>query len=182
MKPVGYLLNKKEGVTGDTGLFYDYILAENGVFIRAQNPLLKATLCISPVEIRGLSPLSEEIELAHGKMPQALYDLAVSTFIVNSSLEQFLAVTWEDRYRLRIPTQSREAARVRYEHLPSTVLDIHSHGVMDAFFSGDDNEDEQGLGLYMVVGRLDTLIPEVKIRLGVYGNFAPVTAEEIFDE
>jgi len=181
VKPVGYLLNTEEGLTGDAGLYYDYIFARTGVFIRARNPLLKVTLCISPAEIRGLRPLDEEIELTHGKIPHALYDLAISALMVNSSLEQYLAVTWDGQYHLTIPTQDREPAKVRYERLGSTIMDIHSHGAMRAFFSYDDNADEQGLCLDMVVGRLNTLIPDVEIRLGVYGYFAPVTTEDIFD-
>ena len=174
-------MNTKEGLTGDAGLYYDFIFARTGVFIRARNPLLKAALCISPAEIRGLAPLDEEIELTHGKIHHALYDLAISTLMVNRSLEQYLAVTWEGRYHLTTPTQTREPASVRYERVGSTILDIHSHGTMRAFFSAADDADEQGLCLYMVVGRLDTFLPEVEMRLGVYGYFAPVTESEIFD-
>lgn len=181
MELAGYLLNTRGGLTGEAGIFYDYIFAGNGLFVRAQNPLLRVTACISPVKIRGLAPLEEELVLTHGKIPRALYDLAVSTFIVNSSWEQYLAVTWEDQYHLRIPSQARDSASVRYDILPSTILDIHSHGTMDAFFSGTDDEDEQGLRLYMVVGRLDTLLPGVEIRLGVYGYFVPINFWEILD-
>jgi PRTRC genetic system protein A len=59
-------------------------------------------------------------------------------------------------------------------------MDIHSHGGGSAWFSTTDNTDEQGLRFYMVVGKLDTLLPEVEIRLGVYGYFAPVSVEEVF--
>ncbi len=181
MKPAGYLLNTKEGLTGEAGLYYDYIFARTGVFIRARNPLLRATLCISPAEIRGLAPLYEKIELVHGKIPRALYDLAISALVASCPLERYLAVTWEGRYRLINPEQSREPAEVKYERVSSTIMDIHGHGTMGAFFSAADDADEQGLRLYMVVGRLDTLIPEVEMRLGVYGSFAPVTMEDIFD-
>jgi len=44
-----------------------------------------------------------------------------------------------------------------------------------------DNRDEQGLGLYAVAGSLDRLIPEVNMRIGVYGYFAPVKFSEVFD-
>ena len=181
MRPVGYLLNKREGLEGEPGLFYDYILAEDGLFIRAENPLIKGTLCISPVEIRGLSPLKESIELTHGKIPRHLYDLSVSILMAGSDREQYLAVTWENEYRLRMPGQDRNGASVKYETLPTSVMDIHSHGHMKAWFSGTDNTDEQGLRLYMVVGRLDTLLPEVELRLGVYGYFIPLSVEDVFD-
>ena len=181
MKPVGYLLNKREGLAGEAGLFYDYIVSENGLFIRAENPLLKVTVCISDVEIRALSPFKENVELAHGKIPGAFYNLALSIMMASSDREQYLAVTWEDRYHLRLPAQERNSASVSYERLPSAVLDIHSHGNMKAFFSITDDADEQGLRLDMVAGRLDTLLPDVEIRLGVYGYFIPLSVEEVFD-
>ena len=181
MRPVGYLLNKREGLEGEPGLFYDYILAEDGLFIRAENPLIKGALGISPVEIKGLRPFEERIELVHGKIPRCLYNLSVSILMASSDREQYLAITWENEYRLRMPGQERNGASVKYETLPSSVMDIHSHGHMKAFFSFTDDRDEQGLRLYMVVGRLDTLMPEVEIRLGVYGYFVPLCVEEVFD-
>ena len=181
MRPVGYLLNKTEGLGGEPGLFYDYILAENGLFIRARNPLIQGIFCISPVEIRGLHPIEERIDLVHGKIPRHLYDLSLSVLIASSDREQYLAITWEDEYRLKIPWQDRNGASVKYVHLPSSVMDIHSHGRMDAFFSTTDDRDERGLRLYMVVGRLDTLLPEVELRLGVYGYFVPLAIEDVFD-
>lgn len=181
MRPVGYLLHTREGLDGEAGLFYDYIVAEEGLFIRAQNPLIRATICISPAEIRGLAPLNERVELVHGKIPRFLYDLALSLSMASSEKEQYLAITWEDEYRLRIPSQERAETSVKYENLPASVMDIHSHGGGSAWFSGTDNIDMQGLRLDMVVGKLNTLLPEVEIRLGVYGYFAPVNTGEIFD-
>jgi PRTRC genetic system protein A len=180
MRPVGYLVNREKGPADEPGLFYDYILAGNGLFVRAQSFLLKATVCIAPTSIRGLLPLEEKVELAQGRIPRRLYDLALSILMAESYHERYLAVTWEGEYRLRSPLQESGEGGVKYEVLPSTVLDIHSHGTMRAFFSGTDNSDEQGLGLYMVVGRLDTMLPEVEVRTGVYGYFAHLKVEDVF--
>ena len=181
MKLAGYLLNKRAGIEGETGLFYDYILAENGLFVRAQNPLIKAIVCISPAEIKGLLPLEEQVELTHGKIPRRLYDLSISVLMAGSDREQYLAIIWENDYCLRMPAQERNGASVKYESLPSSVMDIHSHGRMEAFFSSTDDSDEKGLRLYMVVGRLDTLLPAVELRIGVYGYFASLPVAEVFD-
>jgi PRTRC genetic system protein A len=180
VRPVGYLLNASGGLNGEPGLFYDYILAGNGLFLRGAAPLLKATILLSPARVRGLPPLDEQMELTHGKIPGRLYDLSLSIFMARNNEEQYLAITWEDEYRLRMPAQERCKASVKYENLPSSVMDIHSHHRMPARFSPQDNTDEQGLRLYMLVGRLDTLLPEVKIRLGVYGYFASLSIEDVF--
>ena len=177
---VGYLLNTERGQEGEPGLFYDYILAGNGLFVRAKSPLLQATVHIAYAPVRGLLPLEERVELPMGSIPHYIYNLALSVFCSNRYQEHYVAVTWEGQYRLRVPSQEPTECGVRYERLPSTVLDIHSHGAMRPFFSGTDDQDEQGLRLYMVVGRLDTLVPEIEMRVGVYGYFAPVQFEEVF--
>ena len=180
MRPIGYLLNTKEGPEGEPGLFYDYILAGNGLFVRARSPLLGATVLITPAEVRGLLPLEEKVELTQGRIPWMLYDLAVSVLAAEPNRERYLAVTWEGKYHLKVPSQEGTAGGVEYERLPNTVLDIHSHGTMRAFFSGTDDRDEQGFRIYMVMGRFDTLLPDVEIRVGVYGYFAPLVLHEVF--
>jgi hypothetical protein len=48
---------------------------------------------------------------------------------------------------------------------------------MAAFFSPTDDRDEGGFRFYAVIGRLLTR-PELRLRLGMYGDFweVPVTA------
>jgi PRTRC genetic system protein A len=181
MQKVGYLVNTDAGPTGEKGIFYDYILAGNGVFVRAENALIKATISISePVTIRGLPPLQQSVELKHGRIPGHLYELALSVFIADPRREQIVVVVWDGEYHLRVPVQQGTECSVHYETLPATVAEIHSHGMMSAFFSGTDNQNEKGLCLYGVVGNLDRLIPEINMRIGVYGYFEPLNFSEVF--
>ena len=76
-KPVGYLTNSLTGINGELGVFYNYILATDGIYLKAKNTHLAATVCIAPCEIRGLAPLKEDIELLHGKIPLYLLNLAL---------------------------------------------------------------------------------------------------------
>ena len=180
-KPVGYLANSLTGIKGEPGVFYDYVLAAGGIYLRAKNSQLAVTVCIASQEIRGLSPLNEDIQLLHGKIPLYLLNLALSVLIVKPDIEQYLAITWESGYTVKITSQQATAASVTYETLPDTVLDIHSHtdGV-PAQFSPTDNRDEQGFRLYAVVGDLRNLCPTVELRLGVYDYFLPLSRDEVF--
>ena len=180
MKPVGYLINKDESLAGERGIFYDYILAGNGLYIHAANAHLDATVPIAYAQVRGLAPLERRVTLRHGRIPWPLYHLAYSLFLTDRHRERYVAIVWQDGYHLKVPEQEREPASVRYFTESSVVMDIHSHGTMSAWFSGVDNRDEQGLRLYMVVGRLDMLIPEMELRVGVYGYFAPMETREVF--
>lgn len=181
MRPVGYLINKPEGPEGTPGSFYTYWLAGNGIFVDASSPYLNARVRIAGTPVRGLMPLESRLELKNGPIPRRLWDFALSMFMTDITREKCLAVVREDgAYRIRQPAQEGGAARIEYARVPNAVLDIHSHGTMTAFFSSTDDRDEQAFRLYMVAGRLDRLIPETKIRVGVYGYFAPVRFNEIF--
>ena len=92
-KPVGYLTNSLTGLEGEPGVFYDYILAVGGIYLRAKNAHLKATICISPCEIRGLAPLKEDIQLLHGRIPLCLLNIALSNMVANPDIEQYMAIT-----------------------------------------------------------------------------------------
>ena len=105
MNKAGYLFNTDSGPVGERGIFYDYILAGNGVFIRAENSLIKATVAIAEASIRGLQPLQEKVELSHWRIPQYIYNLALSTLMINPYREQLVAVVWDGSYRLKLPTQ-----------------------------------------------------------------------------
>ena len=180
MRQVGYLNNTEGGLVGEPGLYYYYIMAGNGLFIRAKSPLLQATVQIAESRVRGLLPLVGKVELLKGRIPQYLYNLAFSVLLLDRTQECYLAVTWDGGYLLKEPRQDATSSEVSYERLPSTILDIHSHGCIRAFFSITDDQDEQGLRLYMVAGRLDTLIPDLKMRVGVYGYFSPIKFEDVF--
>jgi hypothetical protein len=180
-KPVNYLINSLTGLEGEPGVFYDYVLAADGLYLRAKNAHLAATVCIAPQGIRGLAPLKEEIHLLHGKIPLYFLKLALSILCLKPDIEQYLAVTWQGNYTLSVPSQIQTAVSVTYETLPGAVLDIHSHvGGVPAHFSGIDNRDEQGLCLYAVVGDLRNLCPTIELRLGIYGYFMPLGKEDIF--
>ncbi len=179
--PAGYLINTKEGLQGEHGFIYDYIMAGNGLFIQAKSPLIEAIINISPVIVRGLPIIKERVELVHGKVPWHLYDLALSLLYLNPWNESYVAITWEgSNYSVKRPNQTRGEAKVEYETLPNTIIDVHSHGTMEAFSSLQDDIDEQGLKLYMVVGKTNTLVPEVELRCGVYGYFSPMDKEGVF--
>ena len=61
------------------------------------------------------------------------------------------------------------------------VAEFHSHGGHSAFFSAIDDRDEQGFRIYGVVGRLDSPTPELTLRVGIYGHFAPLDWSQVFD-
>ncbi len=179
MIPVGYLTNQMDGLHGSRGEYYDYLLGKNGLFIEARSPLLSVRVPVAAAEVRGLNPVEPKVDLQHGLIPNHLWQLALNLMLSNAHQETYLAVTWEGEYRLRLPDQEQGNIAVKYSTIPSTVLDLHSHSEMRAFFSGADDRDEQGLQLYGVVGKL-TGHTEVLFRVGAYGYFSMLSWYQVF--
>jgi len=179
-RQVGYLINYPEGLTGERGIFYNYITGSNGVFIEAESPLVSARIPIADCEFRGLAPVEKKIGLLYGSIPQRFFDLTLDMFLTYPDTEQYVAVTASNGYHFYIPNQDRKEISVVYDVGRSVILEFHSHGHMEARFSGTDNKDETGLKFYGVIGKLKD-IPIVKLRIGVYGYFHNLAWKDIFD-
>ncbi len=180
--PVGYLVNHKDGLTGSHGIGYDYVLGAGGLYVQSESAHLTARVSIAPCEVRGLAPVAEKVELAHGPIPSRLFEVGLGWFLDDPSTERFFAVRWDGRsYRLVVPEQEGTATSLEYTPPTGVVAEFHSHGTSRAFFSKTDDGDEQGFHVYGVVGRLDDPEPELRLRVGVYGHFAPVEWRDVFD-
>ena len=106
-------------------------------------------------------------------------------------LEILFYLTWERKsgWHLAVPAQKQEALSV-YPILDEigqalyvdTLIEIHSHHTMRAFFSVTDNKDEQGFRIYGVIGRVDNqrdFPTEMRLRVGIYGHFWEIPASQV---
>lgn len=180
MALVEYLV-ARDGPPPRRGLAYDYVLGGDGLYVVAENQYLEARVPVARASVRGLPPLHPAVTLRAGRLPQALWDQIVAVAAARSEREVLLAVSAErSGYQLIRPTQIAGALRVVYRPPTDVLLQIHSHGAFPACFSATDDADEQGFGLYGVVGGLLSERPQVALRVGVYGYFWPVPWEGVF--
>ena len=180
--PVGYLVNRKDGLTGSNGIGFDYVLGASGLYVQSESAHLTARVLMAPCEVRGLAPVSEKVALTHGRIPSRLFEVGLRWFQDDPHTERFFALRWDGRsYRLVVPPQAGTATSLAYVPPAGVVAEFHSHGSSRAFFSKTDDRDEQGFRIYGVAGRLDDPEPELNLRVGVYGHFAPVQWPQVFD-
>lgn len=184
MNPVGYLIRRQDGLYGARGSHYSYITAGNGVWVEAEGPLLAARIPVAPGVIRGLTPDSLKIVLRHGRIPNFIWQKAINQLTASISTELFVAITCIDgQYGVVRPEQDRSSSHVKYQLVEGTILDMHSHHQMPAFFSGTDNADETGFQLYCVLGGIgvDDRSPQVHLRAGIYGHHWSIPWDSIFE-
>ncbi len=180
--PVGYLVNCKDGLAGVQGIGFDYVLGADGLYVQSENAHLTARVLAAPCTVRGLASVTEKVDLAHGAIPVRLFETGLRWFMDDPDTEQFFAVRWDGRaYRLVVPPQLGTATSLAYAPPAGVVAEFHSHGRSRSFFSATDDRDEQGFRVYGVAGRLDSDRPEVSLRVGVYGHFAPLDWPHVFD-
>jgi PRTRC genetic system protein A len=72
---------------------------------------------------------------------------------------------------------SEEFNNSRYIH----YMDIHSHNIMDAFFSAVDDHDEKATRVYTVIGKLDKCVPDIKTRISNGGKFLDIDPAIVFE-
>ena len=180
--PVGYLVNHPAGLVGSQGIGFDYVLGAGGLYVQSESAHLTARVMVAPAQVRGLSPVTEKVELAHGLIPAHVFELGLGWMLAAPDTERFFAVRWDgDAYRLVVPPQEGTGSSLSYQPPSGVIAEFHSHASHRAFFSATDDGDEQGFRIYGVVGRLDTLTPELTIRVGIYGHFAPLRRSQVFD-
>ena len=176
------MVNHNDGLTGSHGIGYDYVLGSGGVYVQSRSAHLTARVPVAPCEIRGLAPVDEKLELTHGPIPSALFELGLRWFQDAPDTERLFAVGWDGAaYRLVVPPQAGTATKLAYQPPAGVIAEFHSHGYSRAFFSATDDRDEQGFRIYGVAGRLDAQQPELSLRVGVYGHFSPVEWSQVFD-
>ena len=188
MRPiVGYAaLTKGDVLLNTEGIAYTYRLAAGGVLVAAENAALKAAIPVAKGAIRGLQASHPSVELRLGRIPHTLWEamLAICQEAASEQQEVLCEVSWqpEQRYGLRRPRQLAGTSALAYERQDRPLLQLHSHHRMSAFFSATDDQDEQGLGLYGVLGRLSVAgrQPEVLLRVGVYGHYQTLPWAAVF--
>jgi hypothetical protein len=172
---------------------YEYILAENGVFVRGERREFAALLPIKACEIRGLAGLEPHVELRVPCVPSSLLlmmlDRSRKARDSNGFLIEILFHLWVDEagaWQLETPEQSQGFARAKpiddsptssYAH---ALLEVHSHAELPARFSSTDDGDELGFRLFGVLG--DVLKhPQLRVRVGLYGYRWEMPAQDIFE-
>ena len=186
-KLVTYHIHKRDPLPANDALAYQYVLAGNGVFVRAETRFFTALLPVTASTVRGLPPLRPQFQLLVPRIPARLLDAILVDARcarrpdngLNEVLYQFYhhgrAVQVKKPAQQTTPTSVTTAVA----DAATIICDLHSHGNMRAFFSQTDNADEQGARLYAVIGKLDSE-PEMRLRVGVYGYWQPLPLTAVF--
>lgn len=184
---ISAMLNTAPELSPQTTLA-DYVVAENGLFIRSSNRIMAA--CV-PVAVNthapnsGLLPLEPHLHLNVPKVPDvilhSIYAYAYDQLPNEVMFQLVHQESWaqDDGWRIVLPLQAASPSNVIFYDVGDAAIDLHSHGNLFAFYSDTDDADEQGFRLYCVIGEIATN-PHIICRVGIYGHTYPVHPTAIF--
>lgn len=160
-----------------------HVLADDGVYEGRRTQ-------VGTFAARVPSPLRAQsgFELSVAKPPAALLAEIVSAFRATPRVERLANVLYRGGpYEVHWPDQDGTPVSVEVPGLVETdetftVVQIHSHGYLPAYFSDQDDSDEARTGLFGVVGRCNEEVPEMVFRFSVNGLYGFASAAEIFAE
>ncbi len=163
---------------------YEYAVAGNGLFIRAECAYLKACLPVAPAACPGLVKLNPSVKLKATPVPFYLLETILTSARRQLPDEAAYHLLYDGEFKIWTwvrPGQIATPGSVDYIDRPDALVDLHSHAALPAFFSATDDQDECGFRLYVVIGEVDTPHPTLAARVGVYGHRMRVPAMMIFE-
>lgn len=158
-----------------------FIVARDGLWREVTLPWVRVVHKISHTDFSlPYGEVEESISVKCGPIPAHIRSMFLQDAKSAMPNEMAAAVIWNSkdqswRYELRENTASTVAhvdyREVRLREDEFLVLDLHSHGTFEAFFSSEDDHDDAGSMKFSgVVGNLDTRTITSVLRLNMLGK------------
>lgn len=169
-----------------------YVPSENGkVYEIRSTPV--GTFIAQTKKVSAFNKVRAGFIPALPKIPFSILSEIVAFFkslVANETVTEALVyILWskaEQRYLVYVPKQEvtensvHTSEIIRDDDNYINVMDVHSHNVMPAYFSQEDDMDERGTGLYSVIGKLDKVFPDILVRISVGGKFVEIPVDDVF--
>ncbi len=162
-----------------------YVMASDGVYVQARTKALSLTLKIHTMPVpMPYGELKESVILDGGLIPLSIID-KIKHNAINACPNEYAAIVLYDsestRYTLHEPViNSASAGHIQYQTKTyddeDVVLDIHSHGELNSYFSAtDDQSDFAGIQFSSVLGHCRDLSSITTVsRICIDGFFYPL--------
>jgi len=163
-----------------------FVAARSGIFLQCSTPTLRVCVRVSRTLFDlPYGDLDERVELVGGRLPRHLYDSMRDRAVAACPSEWACLVLWDaerSAYQIVEPdVVSASAGHIRFrndQYDPDTlVLDLHTHGRLDAYFSQTDDASDCEGGCYLatVLGHCESVDSiTATTRIVVNGLFYPV--------
>ncbi len=137
-----------------------FVIARDGVYLQARTPALDVCLQVAAAQCCAFpyGTLTEHCRLAGGPIPWRLFE-SIRRMAQAASPDEWACQILHDPdegYRIHVPRViSCTAGHITYAtdsfDPEQVVVDLHTHGEGEAFFSATDDESDRQGGIYIAV-------------------------------
>jgi hypothetical protein len=171
-----------------TAVMFEYLLAGNGVFIRAKRREFSICLPVCREPIKGLPEVNSGIVWHKPRIPQLIWQQILENARVGSDSIQFredvFVIFWHEAKGewcwKNIGKDRRLASTIADDSLAEygeACIELHTHPEGVIHFSKSDDRDECGkFRIFGILIDVHTSNPKIRFRCGVYDYFAQIPA------
>ncbi len=151
-----------------------YITAKDGYFVKKTNKLYES---ITPVkEVPVLENIDASVKWLANNIPYSIikeaHEFFKAIYLAEGSEGVVLLTYDNNEWEIKVPKQIVSPAHVDYDssEFKGVVGSIHSHCMMNAFFSPTDDNDQASFdGVHIVLGKIMFDVPEIITAVYVNG-------------
>jgi PRTRC genetic system protein A len=170
---------------------FEYLLAGNGLFIRAKRNEFSVCLPLCQISVKGLPDAHSHITWHKPPISSRIWQEILVNARENSDSAEFkedvYAVYWHEKQAEwqwknigKTRTYASTIADDTLEEYKDACLEIHTHPPNALHFSQMDDRDEQGkFRIFGILIDVHNPNPKVRFRCGIYDHFVPIPAADI---
>lgn len=175
-----------------SAVMYQYLMAGNGIFVRAKRKEFSITLQISKVRINGLPFMKSLVYWStpriNGSLWKDILENARCGCDEKAFREDFYVIYWNEQkssWNWRAASRDRSSASTiaddKLEEYAKCCIELHTHPRDVIHFSQADDKDETGkFRIFAILVDIHGT-PKIRFRCGVYDHFVQIPAEYIGD-
>lgn len=172
-----------------SAVLYEYLLAGNGLFLRAKRSEFAACLPVCERAIRDLPNAKAGIFWRKPEINSLLWQQILSDARFKSDFEEFkedvYVVFWYEKaakWRWSAISRERQWASTiaddTREEYGKACLELHTHPPEAIYFSRADDQDEQGkFRIFGILIDVHSATPKIRFRCGIYDFFSQIPAD-----
>ena len=174
-----------------TAVMFEYLMAGNGLFIRAKRKEFSVCLPVCRAPVKGLPQITGGIIWHKPKIPIYIWQQILENARFGSDSIQFredvYVVLWHEatsQWCWKNIGKERQWARTIADDSLSeygeACIELHTHPDGVIHFSKSDDRDESGkFRIFGILIDIHTNNPKIRFRCGVYDYFAQIPADYI---
>jgi PRTRC genetic system protein A len=174
-----------------TAVMFEYLLAGNGLFIRAKRREFSVSLPVCRERVKGLPEVKSGIVWHKPRIPGLIWRQILENARKGSDSalfrEDVYVVFWHERASQwcwknigKERSWARALADDSLSEYGEACIELHTHPSGATHFSVTDDRDEEGkFRIFGILVDVHTPNPKIRFRCGVYDYFAQIPANYI---